>query len=83
MKLLCIAAMIDLAHETKLKALRFVDKMQPVLLKSKTLVMMKWIIYHSHFVKLEMGDQFFCKNSGQVLMKKCLKEMKKYSKKSL
>jgi hypothetical protein len=56
LKCLIIAAMIDEAHETKLKCLRFFDKIQPVLLKSKALVMMKWIVYHTHFVKLEMGD---------------------------
>lgn len=48
--------MIDEAHETKLKLCRFADKIQPILLKSKALVMMKWIVYHTHFVKLEMGD---------------------------
>jgi hypothetical protein len=58
-KLLIFAAMIDQAHETKLKMLNFVDKMQPVLYKSKALCLSKWITYHSDQMKNELSQQHY------------------------
>ena len=53
------AAMIEKAHETKLKMLNFVDKMQPVLYKSKALCLSKWITYQSNQMKNELSQQHY------------------------
>jgi len=37
---------------------------------------MRWIVYHTWFVELEMGDQFYCKNAGLKLIGHCFKEIK-------
>lgn len=51
-----MAAIIDQAHETKLKMLRFIDILSPMVLKSKADAICRWISYHSWRMKEEMGD---------------------------
>ena len=68
----CIAAFIDSAHETKIKMLRFNEKMMPIINKSLAIVLHKWVTIHADMMKEEMADKFFLERSGYIIKRSVL-----------
>lgn len=78
LQLKCLAILIDSAHETKLKALKFVDLMKPVQHKQVAFALCQWIKHHQNQMRHEMAHSFFMQRTGLSVCRNALEALKLY-----
>lgn len=78
LQLKCLAILIDSAHETKLRALKFFDLMKPVQHKQVAFALCRWIKHHQDEMRVEMAHSFYMQRTGLSLCKKALDQIKTY-----